>query len=323
VAYATHLTDDQWQLVCDLFDPPGRRGAPARIPRRRMVAAILYQTRTGCQWRYLPTPFGPWGAIWQQFRRWRDSGVWEQALVRLRRVVRTRAGRDPEPSMVMLDCRTVKGGRGGPGFHEAGGKYGGTFGAKRTLLIDYLGLPVAARVDSARPHDSRTGRMLLDDARPSLPRVTAVLADLGFEAPGKGIKRRHEVTVTIKGRRKPNPRPWRAALAGRRSHQRLRAPARVTEPVAGAIPWSTARSTFVRRREHRKRLDGRALSAWQRPTVLGGPQPRSRLDPRTSWRVQHLERRSVGCRGPRPAVSGPSGGTSADYGHRRQRPGAR
>jgi len=81
---------------------------------------------------------------------------------------RTKAGRDPEPSMVMLDCQTVKGGRGGPGFHEAGGKYGGTFGAKRTVLIDYLGLPVAARVDSARPHDPKTGRMLLDHSLPGL-----------------------------------------------------------------------------------------------------------------------------------------------------------
>jgi transposase len=32
VAYATDLTDARWRLVRDLFDPPGRRGAPARIP---------------------------------------------------------------------------------------------------------------------------------------------------------------------------------------------------------------------------------------------------------------------------------------------------
>jgi hypothetical protein len=108
--------------------------------------------------------------------------------------------------MIMLDRQTVKGGRGGPGFHEAGGTYGGTFGAKRTLLIDYLGLPVAARVDSARPHDSKTGRMLLDDALPSLPRVTEVLADLGIEPLVQGIARRHRVTVIIKGSRKPNKR---------------------------------------------------------------------------------------------------------------------
>jgi len=202
--YSTDLTDAQWRLVRDLFDPPGRRGAPARIPRRRMVNAVLYQARTGCQWRYLPGHFGPWGAIWQQLRRWRDSGVWEQALTLLRRAVRTKAGRDPEPSMVMLDCQAVKGGRGGPGFHEAGGKYGGTFGAKRTVLINYLGLPVVARVDSARPHDSKAGRTLLGDSLPDLPRVAEVLADLGFEPLVRGVQRRHKVTVTIKGWRKPN-----------------------------------------------------------------------------------------------------------------------
>lgn len=100
--------------------------------------------------------------------------------------------------------RPVKGGRGGPGFHEAGGKYGGTFGAKRTVLIDYLGLPVAARVDSAHPHDSKTSRMLLDHSLPGLPRVGEVLADLGFEPLVKGIQRRHKVTVTTKRWRKPN-----------------------------------------------------------------------------------------------------------------------
>jgi hypothetical protein len=42
MAFAIALTDEQWELVADLFDPPGRRGAPARIPRRRMVEAMLF-----------------------------------------------------------------------------------------------------------------------------------------------------------------------------------------------------------------------------------------------------------------------------------------
>ncbi|MGH8533613.1 MAG: transposase [Gammaproteobacteria bacterium] len=74
--------------MADLFDPPGRRGAPARIPRRSMVNAVLYQARTGCQWRYLPAEFGSWGAVWQQFRCWRSKGVWAQAMDRLRRAAR-------------------------------------------------------------------------------------------------------------------------------------------------------------------------------------------------------------------------------------------
>ena len=82
-----------------------------------MVNAILYQARTGCQWRYLPTEFGPWNTIWKTFARWRDRGVWQEAMEVLRRRVRRQHGRLPEPSMLMVDCQVTKGGRGGPSFH--------------------------------------------------------------------------------------------------------------------------------------------------------------------------------------------------------------
>jgi hypothetical protein len=39
MSFAIALSDEQWELVADLFDPPGRRGAPAVIPRRQMVDA--------------------------------------------------------------------------------------------------------------------------------------------------------------------------------------------------------------------------------------------------------------------------------------------
>ena len=41
MSFAIALTDEQWELVADLFDPPGRPGAPAQIPRRAMVEAML------------------------------------------------------------------------------------------------------------------------------------------------------------------------------------------------------------------------------------------------------------------------------------------
>lgn len=31
MSFAIALTDEQWELVADLFAPPGRRGAPAQI----------------------------------------------------------------------------------------------------------------------------------------------------------------------------------------------------------------------------------------------------------------------------------------------------
>jgi len=109
MSFAIALSDEQWELVADLFDPPGRRGAPALIPRRRMVDAMLFVARTGCQWRYLPERYGAWTAVWAQWRRWRASGVWARAMTRLAAIVRVLHEREPGPSMVMVDAQTVKG----------------------------------------------------------------------------------------------------------------------------------------------------------------------------------------------------------------------
>ena len=137
------LTDGEWGLVEHLFDPPVHRGVKGTIPRRDIVDAILWAARTGCQWRYLPARFPDWQAVWSQWRRWRDKGVWAAAMRVLAREIRLRHNRKADPTMVMVDGQTVKGGRAGPTFHEAGGRGGYTRGAKRTILIEILGLPQA------------------------------------------------------------------------------------------------------------------------------------------------------------------------------------
>ena len=175
------LTDPEWAEVEDLFDPAGRRGVPARYPRREMVEAMLFLARTGCQWRYLPDHYPPWEAAWQQWRRWRENGVWARAMTRIAHLVRARAKRKTvEPTMVMIDAQTVRGGRAGPTFHDAGGRGGRTIGAKRSILIEYLGLPLAVRVDPAKPHDVKVGRELLAEHLDDLPLVRDVIADRGY-----------------------------------------------------------------------------------------------------------------------------------------------
>lgn len=158
------LTDDEWALVESLFDSAGRPGVPEKYPRRAMVDAMLFLARTGIQWHYLPERYPPWPSVWQQWRRWRANGVWAQAMVVLAHTIRARKNRpNIEPSMVMIDAQTVRGGRFGPTFHDAGGRGGRTIGAKRSILIEILGLPLAVRVDPASPHDVKVGRELLAD----------------------------------------------------------------------------------------------------------------------------------------------------------------
>ena len=178
------LTDDEWSLVEHLFDPPVHRGVKGTIPRRDIVDAVLWVARTGCQWRYLPARFPDWQAVWSQWRRWRDKGTWAAAMRVLAREIRLRHKRNANPTMVMIDGQTVKGGRAGPTFHEAGGRGGYTRGAKRTILIEILGLPLAVSVESAKPHDVQSARRFLkeqlDPRNPALPGLQAIVADRGY-----------------------------------------------------------------------------------------------------------------------------------------------
>ena len=65
--YASDLTDGQWQVIRQLLPKPARRGRK-RIYRRWVIDAILYVTRTGCQWRMLPKNFPNWNTVYPSFR---------------------------------------------------------------------------------------------------------------------------------------------------------------------------------------------------------------------------------------------------------------
>ena len=64
--YPSNLTDRQWQIIRRLLPPRSRRGRP-RICRRRVIDAILYVVRSGCQWRMMPLEFPHWNTVYGVF----------------------------------------------------------------------------------------------------------------------------------------------------------------------------------------------------------------------------------------------------------------
>lgn len=80
---------------------------------------------------------------------------------------------------------------------NAGGRGGRTIGAKRTIVIEILGLPLAVRVDPAKPHDVKVGRQLLAERLPTLPRVQAIVADRGYQGLAK-LAAKSNVKLDIK-----------------------------------------------------------------------------------------------------------------------------
>ena len=77
------LTDEQWELIADVFGPAKRTGRPPR-DRRTIVDGILWILRTGSPWRDLPEDFGPWQTVWDLFNRWNQDGTLMKILSQLR-----------------------------------------------------------------------------------------------------------------------------------------------------------------------------------------------------------------------------------------------
>jgi hypothetical protein len=78
----SELTDTAWAHIRPLLPPPRPRGRPPHDDRR-VVAALLWLTRTGASWRALPERFGPWHTAYSRYARWRAAGVWPRLIAAL------------------------------------------------------------------------------------------------------------------------------------------------------------------------------------------------------------------------------------------------
>src|SRR5437763_16458639 len=57
--YASDLTNGEWALIEPHMPAAKRLGRPRATELRKVLDAILYIARTGCQWRMLPKDFPP------------------------------------------------------------------------------------------------------------------------------------------------------------------------------------------------------------------------------------------------------------------------
>lgn len=182
MSYSTDLTDEQWALLAPAFNAPGKRGRKHAPDLRTVVDAMLYNSHTGCQWRFLPESFGPWTRVWSQFRRWSRNGTWARALTVIHASVREPDGRaEATPSMVIIDThlprRAIRPHQGCEA-HRGGRRDGATCGSP--------GL-------TASTHNNQASELMPEhlDRQEVAGRLELVLVDRGVTAPAASKLERH------------------------------------------------------------------------------------------------------------------------------------
>lgn len=192
----TDLTDAEWQLVADLFERQGGRGAPPTHERRALVNACCYVVRTGCAWRLLPKAFPPWRAVYKAFRSWAQAGTFEAMHDRLRQQWRDRVGRHPEPTAAIIDAQSTRStAQGGDTGFDAGKK---VKGRKRHLVVDTLGLLLAVTVTAASVQDRDGAADVVALACAKVPGLKVLYADAAYGGKcAQAIEAKHSIRVDV------------------------------------------------------------------------------------------------------------------------------
>lgn len=275
-SYPSDLSDQRWALIAPVITAwkqrhPSVSGYQGRYDMREIVNAILYQARTGCQWRYLPHDLPAWSAVYYYFGVWRDDGTDQTIHDLLRCQVRQQAGRTEDPTAVVLDTQTVHSSVNAPAATtglDAGKK---SRGRKRGLAVDVLGLVIAVMVVAACVHDNTIGIHLVDKVALDNPTVRLAWVDAGFKnavaehAAGLGI---HVQTVRrdpgVKGFT-PLPKRWvvERSLGWLMLHRRLARDYETRTASAESMIYWSMTDLMTRR------LTGTSTASWRQPAPTG------------------------------------------------------
>lgn len=208
------IPDVLWWMLLALLpaERPKPKGGRPCADRRRVMDAIFYRLRTGCQWQALPRSLAPSSTAHDYFQRWTAAGVffrlWHVAL----KTYDARVGINW--TWQALDGALTK----APLGQEATGHNPtdrGKHGTKRSLLTDGGGIPLALTVAGANRHDMKLVADTLYNfaiarPEPSAERPQHLCLDKGYDYPEVRTLLQHwgyTAHIPRKGAAAPNPQP--------------------------------------------------------------------------------------------------------------------
>ena len=180
--YPSDTTDDQWRLIETSIPPQRGSGRPRKTDLRRVVDAIFYISRSGCQYRMLPRDFPPWNTVYYYFAKWKQDGTLEAIHDALREEVR-RKERPTGRKTASVDSQSTD----SHGTREDRAFDGSKRldGRKRHLMVDSLGLLLAVVVTAGNVSDGAGGIAALSEVDPEdYPELGTIFGDRAYEKAG-------------------------------------------------------------------------------------------------------------------------------------------
>ena len=182
-AYPSDVSDEEWALVAPYLALLQEGSAQRDHDLREVFNGLRYIVKTGAPWRFMPHDLPPWAAVYQQTQRWLSADSFADVAGDLRAVLRMAAEREPEPSAVILDSRTL---RSSPESGARAGYDGAKRkrGAKVHLAVDTPGHVVALHVTPASTDDrAEVGRLAAEVQAETSDSIELGFVDQGYSGP--------------------------------------------------------------------------------------------------------------------------------------------
>jgi len=147
---------------------------------RESFNGLRWLIHAGATWRLLPHDLPPWWAVYGQAHRWLRAGVFERLVDDLRALLRVALGREPDPSAVIFDSRTLQ------STPESGARAGYDGGKRRKgskvhIAVDTVGHLVTLVVTAANEQDrTQVGALAASVQEVTGGTVELVYVDQGY-----------------------------------------------------------------------------------------------------------------------------------------------
>ncbi len=177
--YPSDVDDETYQFLLPYLALSPENAPQRRYPLRDVLNALLWMSRTGAQWAYLPNDFPPPEIVRSQAQRWFAAHCFENAVHDLRLFSRIQQQRGGEPCAIIVDSRTLQ-------STPESGHRAGYDGAKRRkgtkvhLVVDTLGHLITLMTSPANEQDRGQVEALCREAQ----ELTGGMVEVAFADQG-------------------------------------------------------------------------------------------------------------------------------------------